>query len=150
MAILFRVTLRFRPQGPAVTGEWGREESARLRYSAYMDLYGERAGVTIYLEEENTRTQDIRVLATWPQQAPEHLGVGVSSPRRAGVTSLTPRPGIQVVGVTNFPMTMGWSFPLWRPAAARVLLLPEETGPSAAGGVAPVRGTESKECAKRA
>jgi hypothetical protein len=63
-ALPYRVTLRFRADGPAVTGEWAEQETADRRYRSYVGLYGSLPAVTIRLDQ--LAGGHVQVLKEWP------------------------------------------------------------------------------------
>ena len=65
------VKVQFEAGGPAVTGWWSVEETARRCYRDWIGLYGSDQSVVIRLVEETAGGQ--RVLESWPSQgdAPE-------------------------------------------------------------------------------
>ncbi|MGY0065199.1 hypothetical protein ACWY4P_53765 (plasmid) [Streptomyces sp. LZ34] len=58
------VKLQFEADGPAVTGWWSDEATARSIYRDWIGLYGSGQSVVIRLVEETAGGQ--RVLETWP------------------------------------------------------------------------------------
>ncbi|WP_030185944.1 hypothetical protein [Streptomyces capuensis] len=58
------VKLQFEAGGPAVTGWWSNEATARRNYRDHIGLYGSGQSVVIRLVEETAGGQ--RVLETWP------------------------------------------------------------------------------------
>ncbi|MFD8384330.1 hypothetical protein ACFV2X_38410 [Streptomyces sp. NPDC059679] len=68
------VKVQFEAGGPAVTGWWSVEATARRCYRDWIGVYGSDPAVVIRLVEETAGGQ--RVLETWPardgEPAPEH------------------------------------------------------------------------------
>ncbi|MDQ0847478.1 hypothetical protein QFZ68_007241 [Streptomyces sp. V1I6] len=60
----FEVTVRFRPDGPAVTGEWTSGETADRKFRSWIGLYGDHATAVIALTEPAAG----RVLKAWSRE----------------------------------------------------------------------------------
>ncbi|WP_190093221.1 hypothetical protein [Streptomyces melanogenes] len=59
------VRLRFRPNGPAVTGWWANREVAEAKYTGQIGIHGSRPGVVITLSVQVGGGPE-KVLRTWP------------------------------------------------------------------------------------
>ncbi|MER5853485.1 hypothetical protein ABT126_42920 [Streptomyces sp. NPDC002012] len=62
----FEVVVRFRPGGPAVTGEWTSRESADRKFRSWIGLYGDHETAVITLSLSSA--DGSQVLKTWTKQ----------------------------------------------------------------------------------
>jgi hypothetical protein len=58
----YRVTLRFRAGGPAATGDWTEETTARKTWRDWVDLYGSSETVVVRLTEQTDAGEDVLML----------------------------------------------------------------------------------------
>ena len=65
MTTKYLARLQFEEGGPAVTGEWVDDTTARRTYRGWVGLYGSSASVVIRLIEDGDGGQ--RVLKTWTE-----------------------------------------------------------------------------------
>lgn len=65
MTAKYLARLQFEEGGPAVTGEWVDDTTARRTYSGWVGLYGGNPSVVIRLIEDGDSGQ--RVLKTWTE-----------------------------------------------------------------------------------
>lgn len=61
---VYRVTCRFRPDGPVNSGWWADRATAELRYREWVGLYGSDPGTVITLARVTGQT--VEVLRSWP------------------------------------------------------------------------------------
>ncbi|WP_326581702.1 hypothetical protein OIE69_43825 (plasmid) [Actinacidiphila glaucinigra] len=64
-AAVYLVTLRFRPGGGEVTGEWTKPKTAFDTFRDWVGLYGDGADVFIQLVKDTAGNHE--VLKPWPQ-----------------------------------------------------------------------------------
>ncbi|MET9879131.1 hypothetical protein ABZZ36_31535 [Actinacidiphila glaucinigra] len=73
-AAVYVVTLRFRPGGGVVTGEWAKPKTAFDAFRDWVGLYGSGPNVFIQMVKDTAGNRE--ALKTWPQdwQTSEAIG----------------------------------------------------------------------------